>query len=234
MKREFIRRIKSNINKNKKISEILPIKEYGVNLIKKRSANEIIDQIVEEPLRNVCKELKSKGIETVMSSANKNNLLKEGEKALEREDIEGREFLLDSPTYESAGKGYAWIMINFSNLSDENKKILFSLEQSKDSKGDKIGKKIVWFVKHNSFVNFLNPSQSNEIKNNLDEKFEEHSFILQYNSDRYPKKVVFLRMPINKETTVIDVERYFKKLTEKLKQQQVEIISNPTIEYERK
>jgi len=142
MKSEFIKRIKSKINQNKKISEISPIKEYGVNLTKKKSANEIIDQIVEEPLRNTCKELKDKGIETVMSSANKNNLLKEGEKALEREDVEGKEFFLNSPTYESAGKGYAWIMINFSNLSDENKEILFSLEQSKDSKGIEIGKKL--------------------------------------------------------------------------------------------
>jgi len=40
-------------------------------------------------------------------------------------------------------------------------------------------------------------------------------------------------MPINEETTVIEVERYFKKLTEKLKQQQTEIISSSTIEDER-
>lgn len=32
-------------------------------------------------------------------------------------------------TFKSEGKGYAWIMINFSTLSDENKQILFSLEK---------------------------------------------------------------------------------------------------------
>ena len=78
---------------------------------------------------------------------------------------------------------------------------------------------------------FIN-GQNAETTNILDKKFEEHSFILRYNSDRYPKKVVFLRMPISNETTVMDVERYFEKLTEKLKQQQKEI-SNPRVEDER-
>lgn len=232
MKSEFVKRIRSAIKQNKKISEISPIKEFGINLIKKGSADEIIDQIVEEPLRKVCKQLNNKGIETVMSSANKNNLLKQGEKALEREDVEGKEFLLDAPTYESAGRGYAWIMINFSNLSDDNKETLFSLAQSKDSKGVNIGEKIIWFVKANPIMYIFDRGQNNEKKNSLDKKFEEHSFILQYNSDRYPKKVVFLRMPINDETTVIDVERYFEKLTEKFKQQQIEI-SSPSVEDER-
>lgn len=232
MKSEFIKRIKSTIQQNKKISEILPIKELGINLVKEGSANEIIDQIVEEPLKKVCKELKTKGIETVMSSANKNNILKKGEKALEREDVEGKELLLDAPTYESAGRGYAWIMINFSNLSDENKETLFSIGERKDSKGANIGEKIIWFVKANPLMYFFNQDQSDEIKNDLDKKFEEHSFILQYNSDRYPKKVVLLRMPINDETTVIDVERYFAKITEKLKQQQIEK-SSTSIEDER-
>ena len=40
-------------------------------------------------------------------------------------------------------------------------------------------------------------------------------------------------MPISGETTVIDVERYFEKLTERLKQQQVEI-NNPSKENGRK
>ena len=63
----------------------------------------------------------------------------------------------------------------------------------------------------------------------LDKKFEDHAFVLKYNSDRYPKKVAFLRMPIHNETTVIDVESYFDKLIERLKQQQVPIV-NPSIE----
>ena len=229
MENEFMETIKLVKRPNRKISEIEPIKGFGINLIKESSASEMIDQIVEEPLRKACKELKKKGIETVMSSANKNNLLKEGEKALEKEDVKGKEMFLDAPTYESAGRGYAWIMINFANLSDENKEVLFSLEKTKNDEGDNIGERIVWFVEGKTFMDILNKGQNNEIKSNLDKKFEEHAFVLKYNSDRYPKKVVFLRMPIHNETTVIDVESYFDKLIERLKQQQLPIV-NPSIE----
>lgn len=72
-------------------------------------------------------------------------------------------------------------------------------------------------------MNMFSTVKSAETKNSLDEKFEKHSFVLKYNVDRYPNKVVFLRMPISDETTVVDVERYFEKLTERLKQQQAEI-----------
>lgn len=223
MENEFKKEIKLVKEPNKKISEINPIKEFGTNFIKEKNAGEMIDEIVEEPLRKACKALKNKGIETVMSSANKTNLLKEGEKAIEREDVEGQEFFLNMPTYESAGRGYAWIMINFANLSDENKEILFSLQQAKNNQGDHVGERIVWFVKGRMLMNMFSTAKSAETKNSLDEKFEKHSFVLKYNVDRYPNKVVFLRMPISDETTVVDVERYFEKLTERLKQQQVEI-----------
>ena len=123
---------------------------------------------------------------------------------------------MDAPTFEDAGKGYAWIMINYDNLSDKNKKILFSLEQTKDSKGHNIGEKVVWFVE--SFGLMKN---SNE-KKSLTKKFNERSFILRYNN-RYPGRVVFLRMPINKETTIMEVEEYFGKLVQRLKQQELEV-----------
>lgn len=231
MENEFIKEINTVKRPNKKISEISPIKEFGKNLIKEKNATEIIDEIVEEPLRKACKELKNKGIETVMSSANKTNLLKKGEKTIEREDVEGQEFFLDMPTYESAGRGYAWIMINFANLTDENKKILFSLQQAKNSQGDNIGERIIWFVKGSNIMDMFNQGKSAGAENSLDEKFEKHAFVLKYNIDRYPNKVVFLRMPISDETTIIDVERYFEKLTQQLKQQQVEI-GNTSIENE--
>ena len=223
MENEFKKEIKLVKEPNKKISEISPIKEFGKNFIKEKNASEMIDEIVEEPLRKACKVLKNKGIETVMSCANKTNLLIEGEKAIEREDVEGQELFLDMPTYESAGRGYAWIMINFANLTDENKEILFSLQQAKNNQGDHIGERIVWFVRGRTLMNIFNAEKNAETKNSLDEKFEKHSFVLKYNVDRYPNKVVFLRMPISNETTVMDVERYFEKLTERLKQQQVEI-----------
>ena len=112
-------------------------------------------------------------------------------------------------------------LINYNSLSDKNKEELFAIEETKDSKGANIGEEIVWFVK-NSFMDIFNIGKSDEKKSTLNEKFEERSFVLQYNFDRYQKKVVILRMPIDDRTKVTDVERYFEKLTERLKQQQVE------------
>lgn len=71
-------------------------------------------------------------------------------------------------------------------------------------------------------MDIFNIGKNDEKKSTLNEKFEQHSFVLQYNFGRYPKKLVILRMPIDDRTTVTDVERYFEKLTERLKQQQVE------------
>jgi len=51
-------------------------------------------------------------------------------------------------------------------------------------------------------------------------RFEEKSIILSYNN-RYPVNVVIIRMPINSETTVGEVEDYFVKFAEILKQQEI-------------
>lgn len=185
MKSEFIEKLKCQVSSliqgNKSISDILPNKEYGINVLDKEK---------------------------------------------------GKQYFLDAPTYESAGKGYAWIMLNYSSLSDENKEELFLLEEAKDSNGINIGEKIVWFVQGPSVMYDFNITKSKEQKENtLEEKFKNHSFILQYNSDRYPKQVVILRMPINNKTTVTDVELYFEKITERLKSQQMDR-NTPSIDRE--
>lgn len=43
--------------------------------------------MIELPLRQACVIFKEKGIETVMSSANKNNVLSRNKKRVEREDV---------------------------------------------------------------------------------------------------------------------------------------------------
>lgn len=102
-------------------------------------------------------------------------------------------------------------------------------EATKDSDGINIGEKTVWFIQAPSF-NIIKDREQKE--NPLDENFKKHSFILQYNSGRYPNQVVILRMPINNKTTVTDVEAYFDELTSKLKQQQVEINIPTTMDRE--
>ena len=84
------------------IKDIKPIDKNGRNFLKDKESETLIDEIIELPLRNSCKIFKRKGIETLMSSANKNNILKEGEKVIEKEDLygSGQQYLKDRPTYE--------------------------------------------------------------------------------------------------------------------------------------
>ena len=191
------------------VSEVEPINRFGVNLLKKANGDELINELIELPLRKPCRILKEKGIETCMSSANKNNILPYGVKPTEKEDVYGRQFYLDSPTYEDAGRGYAWIMLNYKTLSDENKDLLFSLEERNNEKGENVGGNAIWFVsaaeeKMNPFVN-----QSSIETGPRAEEFRKRRGILRYDYAKYPINSVFLRMPINEETTVEEVEEFF-------------------------
>ncbi len=194
------------------ISEIKPIIDRGVNLFNIDAGESYIDKIIELPLRNACKIFKAKGIETVMSSANSNNLLKPGEKSFEREDLQKMQEPSVRPSYEMVGKGYAWIMLNFDTLSEENREWLFSLEDRKNEFGEPIGKKAVWFVHPYNLPKHLQKS----------EEFEKRAMLILYHDGFYPRSSVFLRMPITNETTVEEVDSYFSKLAESFKEQSKE------------
>ena len=221
------------------ISEVEPINDATMNLLR-YDDNDIIDKIIELPLRKACKIFKQKGIETVMSSANKNNVLKAGQKAIEKEDVYGNmEKLLENHLFLEAGKGYAWIMLNFNTLSDENKDLLFEIEQSKDKNKEKIGEKLIWFVHptemdgnvefslrtgkydYDYLRSFMNEE---EIPKNIkvDEKlveFEKRHIVLLYPWIDSSTEAVFLRMPINEQTTVEEVEQYFATFADCFKDQ---------------
>ncbi len=188
------------------ISEIRPISDRGMNFIKMEAEESYINGKIELPLRNACKIFKAKGIETVMSSANQNNILKPGELPFEREDLLKVQEPNVRPSYEMAGKGYAWIMLNFDTLSEENKKWLFSLESRNN------GEKAVWFVHPYTMPKHLQKS----------EEFEKRCMLISYHDGLYPKSSVFLRMPITEETTVEEVDCYFTKLAESFKEQKQE------------
>lgn len=210
------------------VKEIEPIDKVGVNFLEQDNTLNLIDEIIELPLRNACKTFRQKGIETVMSSANKHNILPSGQKPTEREDVAGKCFLDPAPTFDDAGKGYAWIMLNFDNLSDENKDLLFSIEAQKGNNGEKVGEKMIWFV-HPFFIGNLDYKiktgqysyeylktclSEDEIPQGIkyDErlaKFESRHVVLGY-GDRYPINTIIIRMPINEETTVEEVEEYFE------------------------
>ena len=192
------------------IKEIEPNDYRGINLLNIDKPEDLMERIIEPPLLNACKIFKDKGIETVMSSANKNNVLKPGEKAKEKEDVygNGQQWFLDHPIYEDAGRGYAWIMLNFQTLSEPNREWLFSLEERKGENGEPIGEKAVWFIEPNNFGIF------NSKKGVDSSKFNEKKIILGYNDGLYPRQTVILRMPLTETTTSKEVDDYFSTLAE--------------------
>lgn len=214
------------------LKDIDPIENPNVNLLN-NDENDIIDEVIELPLREACKIFREKGIETVMSSANKNNLLKIGEKSIEKEDIYGSfEKLFEGHTFIEAGKGYAWIMINFDTLSFENKNLLFELEKS-------VGEKLIWFVhpfemcdkveyalrigKYDyDFIRQIFNKEDVPKNIKIDEmliEFEKRHIVLLYPWTDSLTEAVFLRMPINEQTSVEEVENYFSTLAKQFKNQ---------------
>lgn len=200
------------------VSEVKPIGKFGKNMLENENAEDLIARIIEKPLQNACRECKNKNIETVMSSANKNNIVKDNEKRIDKKDLEQRlrkNKLLD---FSYAGKGYAWIMINYNTLSDKNRETLFSLEND-------LGEDSIWFVKENytDAMNFLRRKfRIKEINQVFDDKyadkFKEKQLKLVYKKV-YPTRNVFIRMPIDEYTTSEDVDLYFSEIISKLVKQ---------------
>ena len=193
------------------VSEVKKIGKVGKKLLENENADNIIENIIEKPLQKACKDLKNKNIETVMSSANKKNIVKSRKKIVRKQNVLYAKKSHKIQTFLRAGKGYAWIMINYITLSDENKKIAFILEKE-------LGEDIVWFVKSN-FVDSMNAIRKTfkikEIIEVLDDKydneFKKRQLLLMYNN-KYPRRVIFIRMPITKNTTIKEVEIYFDKI----------------------
>lgn len=188
----------------------------GNDLLDNQDSDAIIEAIIEKPLQKACKEFKSKNIETCMSSANNKNILKKGKKRVSKSDIVyGMEHHKLQP-FSKAGKGYAWIMLNYNTLSDKNKEILFSLK-------DDLGEDIVLFV-NPSFANFYKKLQKKLKLNDVilstgdkyDKTFKDNKIVLMYNTNMYPGRTVFIRMPVDDKTTVEDVEIYYDNIIKKL------------------
>lgn len=199
------------------VSEIKPIGKVGKNLLENKKAEEIIEIIIEKPLQKACKDCMSKNIETVMSSANKKNIMKTN-KRINKIDLIEKIKQHKMQTFEQAGKGYAWLMINYNTLSDENREILFSLEKE-------LGEEVIWFVKEN-YTDSMNLIRKRlkikpiiqKFDDKYAEKFKEKQMPLMYNN-KYPTRNVFIRMPIDEKTRVEDVEIYFDKIISRLVKQ---------------
>ena len=200
------------------VKEVKRCGKIGRNLLKDKSPEEKIEMIIEKPLQKACKACVNKNIETVMSSANCKNILKPNEKRIDKKDVLENHKTKLLQNFYVAGKGYVWLMINYNTLSDENRKILFDIEE-------KYGEDCVWFVKscYNEFKNAIRKFfRLKPLVETFDDTyadlFKQKQLIIMYNN-RYPRRSVFIRMPVDETTTVEDVEAYFDEILGKLKEQ---------------
>lgn len=200
------------------VKEVKPIGKVGENLLENKSAEKLIEMLIEKPLQKACAVCREKNIDTVMSSGNKNNIVKKDTNRIKRKDVIEAAKKHKIQTFLRAGKGYAWLMINYNTLSDQNREIIFCLEKE-------LGEDAIWFVK-SSYVEFLNllrkPFRLKKIVERFDDKyadkFKEKQLLLMYNN-KYPRRNVFIRMPINEDTRVEEVEEYFNQIIFKLVKQ---------------
>lgn len=200
------------------IKDVKPIGKVGKNLLENQDADTIIEAIIEKPLQKACKQFRKLNIETSMSSANRNNIVKNNQKRVDKKDVIERANKNKTQTFLRAGKGYAWIMLNYNTLSDENREVLFKMEE-------KLGEDSIWFVKSN-YTEFMNairkPFKLKPLVENYNDKyadkFKDKQLILMYNQ-KYPRRSAFLRMPIDENTKVEEVENYFDEIVSKFKQQ---------------
>lgn len=199
------------------VKDVKRIWKVGKDLLKDKDAYQIIELIIEKPLQKACIECKEKNIETAMSSANRSNIAKNG-KRICKKDIQELSAKNKTKNFLWVGKGYAWLMINYNTLSDENREILFNIEEE-------LGEESIWFVKCN-YVEVMNklrkPFRLKPLVETFDdkyaEKFKEKQLIMTYNMN-YPRRAVFIRMPIDEKTKAEDVENYFSAILGKLKKQ---------------
>lgn len=198
------------------VSEVKSKFIKGNDLLDNSDPDKVIEAIIEKPLQKACKEFRLKNIETCMSSANKKNILKDSSKRVSKSDILYGMEHHKLQTFLKAGKGYAWVMVNYNSLSNENKEILFNLK-------DELGEDIVLFA-NPSFANFYKKLQKKLGYNDVvlstgdkyDEVFEKNKIVFMYNTNMYPGRSVFIRMPIDEKTSVEDVENYYDKIIDRL------------------
>ena len=153
-----------------------------------------------------------------MSSANKNNIIKKGKERTNKKKVleDAKKHKMQS--FTEAGKGYAWLMIKYNTLSDENRKILFELEKE-------LGEDTIWFVKSN-YVDAMNAIRKRlkmklmveTFNDKYADEFKKRQLLLMYNNN-YPRRCVFIRMPIDEDTKVGDVEEYFSNIISKMVKQ---------------
>lgn len=199
---------------------------------------------VELPVRNACLELNSLGITTIMSSANKKDVLTRNEKIKSLSNFGNNEHF-------NIGNGYAWIMIDWESLSLENKQKLILLNNGTIS--IELSDKEKQNLFNNCSINNFEVSQKELVKflevfdYRVFQRDRGQLFNLSVNSDEdayfqtsrqgyacinslcnrgINYRVVVLRYPLGLDTSISDVDMYFLALISNLVHQKKQKYDN--------
>ena len=194
---------------------------------------------IERPVRETCKALSDKGIMTLMSSANTN-------------DVKTRYTKIDTYRHLSGfgdghfniGNGYAWVMIDWASLSKENKQLFTQLnsgeiqipltetEKASFEHNCKINQfpiKQSELVKFFEIVDYYKLMKGQITPNQLPQSSSEDTYFdsvkngyAVYNSllnHSLDFRAVVIKCPIDETTKISDVNKYFNFIVQKLTMQ---------------
>ncbi len=176
-----------------KVTDIEPIWAKYVPIY----SEEDLKDVVELPLLNACKDLFRKNIRTIMSSCNKFNIIGLDKYAEDKEEGQNMKFKY------SYGEHYAWIMIDYDSLSEENKSVLANYRSQQEDR-------FLYSIKYDDALK----DSSLDFKENYKE-----SLYTPHHKDR----IIVMRYPLSKDTTGKEVNDYFVSITSSLKPQKEEL-----------
>lgn len=116
----------------------------------------MIKLCLEKPVRNICLELSKNGIPTLMSSANNKNVISRNN------DVDEERLYIGQNDDWNIGNGYAWIMLDWDMLSEENKQYLISIKNNETDLS--LSESELKNLEHNCIVNNKAISQDELIK----------------------------------------------------------------------
>lgn len=193
-------------------------------------------EYIELPVRKACIDLNNKGIDTIMSSANKR-------------DCKNGNVPENQNQYLSIGNGYAWIMIDYDQLNEQNRDLIDKLNNGEEKVylSDKAKNILI----HNCSINGIQSSQSelfkfyrvkesspdtakyyrrpNKIPTPIqNDKFEEQARTLFHSNSSFSNysfnfRGVALRYPIEETTEVEEVIKYFEEVIQLMINQKVKV-----------
>lgn len=178
------------------VEEINPIWADKVTIL----SVEDLDGVVELPLLNACKELFKKNIRTIMSSCNNYNLLGYEKYA---NDIKYNLTNTMRQLY-AYGEGYAYIMLDYDSLDDENKSIIHQMHD--------VNNELFLY----SVTDYFQATSS-------DEEFKKRCKNISEREQHYGYRTITIRYPLNKGTTVEEVATYYEEIVNKFKRQDTKL-----------